>query len=832
MKVNNSSIIRKLAISTLKKSAKRNIIAISAIALTTLMITNIFFVAFSFSVASDEFDNRIEGCSADFYLENLSDEQLDKITNSSSVNSTGYQIKVGSFNGQPFENKPLEIGYLDENSRRWYFAEPSIGHAPENDNEVAVDAGVLNALGIPNELGVTISLSYTNYSSTDNAGVDNTGMETADFVVVGIYDENTVGPYHYVLVSEDFAESQEHVNRTNIVCSNRNNFNSAFDNMLMEEADSVSSQIIIKEYSTDGGLTLNLDTILIIGLFLVVLGFSGYLIIYNIFQISVVNDIAYYGLLKTIGVTGKQLKRIIRVQALALSAIGIPFGLICGIVVGVITSPSIMGATMLSSVADSYSFSPWILVLSCSFSLITVFISCSKPGRIASKISPVEAFRYSEVKTDNKNNKKVSGLSGMALRNLARNKKKTALVFLSMALPIVIFSLGISMVSSMSFEKYYSSDYAFKVSNSDYFIYEIPDSINGSVSDFVSDSDIENIRDEIDFETYGSAYTTQGVPWSEDGNMSVIVGYDDNLFDSVEVIEGDITPLFDSDSNSIALTTDCDLGGNLMVGDRITINYSTYVAIDTRTGEPFADSESLGSTPPEFIDIEVTENLKEYEVCAIVEPSRDLYIGYLIVDSYSFVLPSSRLMDDTEGGCYRYLAVFDSADASKIESGDEFIKDYTEKNELEYRSATTERAAFSDFENMIKTITITVSVILGIIGILNFINAVLTGILTRSHEFAVLKAIGMTDKQQKRLLIIEGLFYTGGSIALGVMCYSLLHFPFKMVFADLAWLDPQYSLLPMTLLAIVFVLFGLVIPYVTYTVVARKSVVERLRVNE
>ena len=69
---------------------------------------------------------------------------------------------------------------------------------------------------------------------------------------------------------------------------------------------------------------------------------SGYLIIYNVFQISVTNDIRFYGLLKTIGTTGKQLKRIVRQQALMLSLMGVPLGLILGFVIGNKLTPIIM----------------------------------------------------------------------------------------------------------------------------------------------------------------------------------------------------------------------------------------------------------------------------------------------------------------------------------------------------------------------------------------------------------------------------------------------------------------------------------------------------------
>ena len=74
MNVKNSPCIRRLAIKTLKKSAKRNIIAVAAIVLTTLLITSIFSVAFSFITASRALDDRIAGCAADLYFDNINDK--------------------------------------------------------------------------------------------------------------------------------------------------------------------------------------------------------------------------------------------------------------------------------------------------------------------------------------------------------------------------------------------------------------------------------------------------------------------------------------------------------------------------------------------------------------------------------------------------------------------------------------------------------------------------------------------------------------------------------------------------------------------------------------
>ena len=821
MNVKNSRSIKKLATKSLKKSFVRNLIAISAIALTTLMITSVFSVAFSFKTASKELESRMHGCYASGYIDELTDEQYQELLANPATKKTGTELKVGTFSGQPFEKKSLELSYLDENSAIWHFVTLAEGHMPEAKDEIVLDKAVLQVLGIDAKLGTEVTLPYQSYQKDAEPGV-----KTATFRLAGYFEENAIGPCHYACCSEAFAKEAGYVNRTNVVTNT---------DVVYVAPEGVST-FQIGSYGEQTNVSGDNDSLVLIALFLVVIALSGYLIIYNIFQISVVNDISYYGLLKTIGVTGKQIKKIVRIQSLILSAVGIPIGILLGTGVGAMTSPISLKSTILSSVADSYSTTPWIWVLSALFALITVFISCSKPGRIAAGISPVEAFKYSEVKVDNKNNRHVSGLFGMAGRNMSRNKKKTVLVFLSMSLPIVILSLGLSFANNMSFEKFYSSDYAFKVSNTDYFNYEVPRYSEETVNDFISDRDIENINSQYQFETSGSAYTFKGISETKEGNWSVVTGLDDCLFDKVQVVEGDLSPLFNGDSHAIALNENgTDFQGqsvkNLKVGDKVTINYSFQRVYDTRTGETL-DQAALLNTPTEYIGSENSGTSVDYTICAVVKPSDDVYIGYMFMDAYAFVLPSETLKKDTDGNIYRYLQVFDSPDQDKVASAEEFIEDYSQKNGLAYSSDKTERATFKTFEDMIRRVVTTLCIVLSVIGILNFINAVLTGITTRSHEFAVLKTIGMTDHQQKRVLVTEGMFYCLGSILLGSGCYTLLHAPFVKLFEGLDYVTPQFSLFPMSMIAVIFVILGIAIPYLVYSVVARRTVVERLRINE
>ena len=147
---------------------------------------------------------------------------------------------------------------------------------------------------------------------------------------------------------------------------------------------------------TGAQLSDNLDPSVVIAVaaMLLLIIFTGYLIIYNVFQISVTNDIRFYGLLKTIGTTPRQLRRIIRQQALTLSLAGIPLGLVLGWLIGGQLTPAIV--SQLNGVVPMTSVSPVIFIGAALFSLVTVLLSCRKPGKMAAKVSPVEAVRYTE----------------------------------------------------------------------------------------------------------------------------------------------------------------------------------------------------------------------------------------------------------------------------------------------------------------------------------------------------------------------------------------------------------------------------------------------------
>ncbi|MFQ8811927.1 MAG: ABC transporter permease [Gallintestinimicrobium sp.] len=350
--------------------------------------------------------------------------------------------------------------------------------------------------------------------------------------------------------------------------------------------------------------------------------FTGYLIIYNIFQISVAGDIRFYGLLKTIGTTPRQLKRIIRQQALLLCLIGIPAGLLLGYGIGAVLVPVVLRSTQLDAGITTISTSPVIFLGSMLFALLTVLLSCSKPGKMAAKVSPVEATKYTDAMQTKKKQRSTRGakLHQMAFANLGRNKKKTVLVVVSLALSVTLFNALCAFVGGFSMEKYVSSMTCadFIVSTPDYFRYNPAD-------EFITPEQIEEIAANTKASLSGTGYAVRKPAYlwmTEDalrqdyaryesaeqldshmsrlehrGNMVMgdtrIEALDNSLFDKLQVFDGDISPMLEPDNNAIAIAVSLDDYGNLpnpeyypKVGDTITATYADDVKyIDSRTGE-------------------------------------------------------------------------------------------------------------------------------------------------------------------------------------------------------------------------------------------------------
>lgn len=880
MNVRNRKCIRKLSFRTLWASRKRNIIAILAIVLTALLFTSLFTIAMSINSSYEMYTFRQIGGYSHGTFKEVSEEQAQAIASHAKVKAVGERRNIGFMGSGVFGKVPAEVSYMDENSTVWGFAEPTVGHMPQSGREITMDTGALRLLGIEPELGAEITLTYTvgdqnqiSYEKTDT------------FTLVGWWEYDDISPVHYVNVSEEYARSVE----TEGMAAGMKPFRTDL-NVMMASAVDIRGQMeqvdldLGYTWETRGeensvrigvnwgyttaqlGESVDATTVLAIFAFLVLVMFTGYLIIYNIFQISVTGDIRFYGLLKTIGVTPRQLKRIIRQQALLLCVLGIPVGLLLGYWIGAALMPSVMAMTNFGAEMTTISTSPLIFLGSALFALITVFLSCSRPGKIAAKVSPVEATRYTEVVQSKKKRRTTRGAKvyQMAFANLGRNRSKTILVVISLALSVVLLNILVTFTGGFDMEKYLARQTCadFIVSSTDYFRYN-------SAESFITQEQIEQIDSNTDQTLSGCGYQLTGAigwmpeeTWRMDrqrygspetveselaskrrqgelvGERAQIEGLDESLFEKLTVVEGDLAPLFQAETPAIAMVVFTDDYGNVSkpdyyppVGATQTITYveETYY-IDSRTGEKINDD-----TPIEYIQSYITKSLDiDYTICAYVTVPHSMSYRYGIL-GYRFVLPVGRLEEDSRQEPVPMFYLFDTPDAAAEEAAERYLAELTadDLSELMYESKATLRAEFESFQNMFLLLGGLLCAIIGLVGILNFFNAIMTGILSRRREFAVLQAVGMTNRQLKTMLIYEGLFYALGS-AIAALILSILMNPLVgNLLESMFWFfSANFTIIPVLITIPVFALFGWLIPSIMYGQTAKQSVVERLREAE
>ncbi len=469
-KVKNKKIVRKIADRTLQAKKSRNLIGILAIVLTSVLFTAVFTIGGSLVKKQQEETMRQVGGSAHAGYKYLTKKEYDTVKKDKKLKAVSGRIVVGDAVNEEFLKLPTEIGYYEDLEAKWSFCYPEVGHMPQKEDELVTSDLVLKALGIPCQVGekvpVKVDVNGTVYEKT--------------FTLSGYFKGDAISMAQVMAVSKEFQEkAAPQQTESRMKGSGDTGFSAGyymvdfyfpFSFSLEKQVEALTKRCGFPETASVGvnwaylGQDLEVGTVLgILGMMLMV-GFAGYLLIYNVFYINVYADIRYYGLLKTVGTTTKQLKRMIRRQAYMLSAIGIPIGMLLGAVVGMVLLPVIMNhLTFAASTTSTVQWNPWIFLWSGLFSLITVRISCQKPGTIASKVSPIEAVRFTEGqnlafqrKKKGKKKRKTRTVSptAMAAANLGRNKKKLCIVVASLSLSLILVNTVYSLIRGFNMDQF------------------------------------------------------------------------------------------------------------------------------------------------------------------------------------------------------------------------------------------------------------------------------------------------------------------------------------------------------------------------------------------
>ena len=885
MKVSNRKCVRHLAWKSLLASRTRNLIAIVAIALTTMLFTSLFTIALSINEGFQQSNFRQVGGFSHGGFKYMTQAQFNELKDDPLISQWGERRYLGMPTETPFNKSHVEVSFADANEAHWMFCDPVEGSLPqEGTDQAATDTHVLELLGIKPEIGAEFTLTF-----------DVDGHETTQtFTLCGWWEYDEAIVANHVLIPESrvnevLAEVGVDPDNPDDGMTGRWNLDVMLKsgsrhieqdlNQILEnhgyQSENAGDNYIdtgVNWGYTGARMSDLVDPMTVIAIVAVVLLiiFTGYLIIYNVFQISVAGDIRFYGLLKTIGTTPRQLRRIIRLQALSLSAVGIPIGLVLGWLIGGQLTPVIVAR--LNGIMPMTSVSPWIFAISAAFALLTVLISCRKPGRMAARVSPVEAVRYTEggsekTRAKGRKTRKVSPFT-MAWANLGRSKGKTVVTVLSLSLAVVLLTVTVNFAGGFDMDKYVSNFTAsdFIVANAGKFqtstVFSDEQALPQSAIDAINAQGGITSSGVVYGQTFGALeYVTEDwfrqnkqhfyTPEEMDNLIRLtdrneaglladsvqLSGMSPFALDHLTVLEGDLSALYEPGSRAIAAVYFEDEYGNAdrnshwaRLGDTVTLRYvEENEYYDPDTGEVWASLEDVPNGA-NWVERPVQYRDVDYTVAALVAvPSA---LSYRYYGSDEFILNDQTFVQDSGTDSVMYYA-FDTTDEANA-AMESFLADYTENvnPELDYESKATYAGEFESMRSMFLLLGGALSFIVGLVGVLNFFNAILTGIIARQRELAVLQAVGMTGRQLRAMLIWEGLLYALGAAGLAlILTLTLGPIAFQAVEGLFWFFTYHLNLTPFLFIIPLFALLGVCIPVLTGHVMAKRTVVERLRME-
>lgn len=551
--------------------------------------------------------------------------------------------------------------------------------------------------------------------------------------------------------------------------------------------------------------------------------FGSVSLIYNAFAISVSERTRQFGMLASIGATKRQSRKMVLFEALVVSSIGIPMGILSGIVGIGITLKFVGGKFSTFYGAQGLSLdlhvTPAAIAVAFAVALITVLISAWIPSKRATKVSAIDAIRLSrdisvrprEVKTTALTYK-LFGLEGMiAGKHFKRSKKKYRATVVSLFLSTMLF------ISASSFCTYLTDAVSSTFQDSDYDIFlsygpnnkedinlenlkAIRDELLSSASSVTSSSYALmssaacNIPVDLLSDDYVKYYNIPGEV-TEVGIHTVIYGIGDdvyleylrqnNLDERVYMSRDNPRGLGQAAISKFDPSLQRFVRVPILKDSSVTLNYETY---DYEKLNELSDKERQA--------IFESGNDSEYKVSIPLEldiADRNLVTG--LNESVNFgikiMYPMSvymgmfnPVMSNLNGIAYDddtnvYTEMFNSVMCYYYFQTKNPSQAYTQiENYLTEKGMTSDEYTLMNIYEMnesdrnmvviIKVFSYGFIILISLIALANVFNTISTNIMLRRREFAMLKSVGMTKKGFRKMMNFECVLYGIKSLMWGI----------------------------------------------------------------
>ncbi|MDT4377043.1 FtsX-like permease family protein [Blautia coccoides] len=827
------SIIRKFSNRNMRDHKIRNFLMIAIVMCLTTLICAMTVLSSSTYKNMERYYLQQNGNTSQVLISGVPEGNIAGLSQNSSIEEVGQSILIGNASNEEFNDRPTEVRYADTVYAEYALSLPDQGRMPEADNEIAVDTSVLKDMGATETLGTNISIEWTDAEGE---------KQTKDFDVVGIWEGNDICPTRNLWVSEKNVSNPDEI-YMDVAFNLKNSKGTEAALQQIAEDLKISTDNIVTNwvYSDSVQNQFEAETFVYkigIGLILV----CGFLIIYNIMEISIVSDSKLYGRIKTMGSTPKQVRFSVFYQYFIDALIGIPLGLILGYGLGSAVVPDVIISLGpdLAVYVNVFDF-----IITAALVLAVVMIACIRPAFHACSINPSDLLsEESNLNISGRSHRRSPGfpaLFELSLTNLGRYRKRNFIAIILLTAGLV--SLSCVYVINHSFD---ISKYMNEIALSNVTITEksLVDSWG------VYDPQGETISSELisDLEATGGI-VERGTLYSQDVMIQVPEKAYNNVIAYYEAGDGEKLQYMEQDAgwtegyNSFKDSKSCVatiFGIDGLVNDKIseaeriingTIDKEKFLSGNYVIAQGYMSDSGKSELQPTYdVGDTVVINDREFEVMAIVEAPYPVTEGKINPGSefcMSFFVSAGDFLEMFPENTPRKL--FLNIEESKIQDVENVLTPYVENGV----PVETENTIQEHYMNETKSATLLqnlVCIMLLIIGTVNLINVIITSTTARKKEFAMMQSIGMTKKQLRCLLVMEGLNISVITLIISYFLSMVIISTVLKSYLATQWTATyHFSIMPLLVLTPFLILLPVIVSIICFNHMQKTDIIDRLQ---
>lgn len=815
----------RVAYCNMRHYKSKNILIGIAIILTTLLLFVIPSIGKDMVEVNFAVINKIYPTWHALYR-NVDESTVMKLAAHHDVKTYGLRSDAGYMN---LEDATVSMMYMDRTGMELYKVKLKEGQLPQKENDIVVSKGILEALGQNGKIGDTITVPY---QILKDDGLDYT--KEKDFRICGFLADNESSKeqkQYTSLVSEAFLKAEipvEQVKYRFLLQVNGQKGNTTADytetiqNIARQFGISEDDMNINKEYLAAN--YVDPATIpVIVGIMLIVV-LAGIITIYSVYYVSMNQRVREFGKLKAIGATKRQLRQIVLREGMGVALFAIPIGLLIGTVAVKVVLLQFVEHAKDSNVLITEAYKVvakgevqlyywWIYLLAIAVTLCTVYLSLMKPMRMAAKVSEIEAMRYQGGSKRQKSSRKgyqFLNIGRLTKRNLAENKKKSTITIVSMAVTgifVMMVATVLSCANPMESAKssivgQYEISPIVESGNKEHPEYEWAEVQKNNPLNEGLKQQIEEL-DGVERVDVFTALEVSGGPFEEEIGSEFINGVPEEYAEELKkgITEGNVTY---EELKS----------GDKVILDRALLHWYPDIKVGDKLKLNIHDGDNTFQ--------------KEIEVAAIGEYGTGLTNYNCLIMAKE---GAEKLTINNSSSYFQVIADKDYDEA--LEASLQAIVDGSGR--LQMRTWKNEYDTWENAIQMTRGACYAFIIILAAISIMNLINTMINSVHVRKKELGMMQAIGMSDRQLMKMLQLEGIFYTVGTLIISIGVGSLAGYPLFLYAKRTGMFDISTYHYPVTA-AIIIILTLFVIQMLLAIFIAKSvrkdSLIERIRFSE